>query len=178
MVRFALAFALAFALLLGLTSSGRAQAPYAEPSARDIVVAYNTGLRVSVAPGLFIPTDGGRVGFSIAGDVRYGVEVGPAVIAPGLRLAGFFPSGFVSLTALATTRVTLPLGPVGPYVMGGVGPGYLSEPSHVGLAYQAGGGLMVHLGRSFALGAEVSYFGITGTDFQSLAIGPSLLIGY
>ena len=49
--------------------------------------------------------------------------------------------------------MTLPLGPVGPFVVGGVGPGWVSEPSEAGLAYLGGGGLMVHIGTRFGLTA-------------------------
>lgn len=147
-------------------------------SSRDIVVAYNTGLRISLAPGVFIPSDGGRVGFSIAGDVRYGFEVGPTVLAPGARVAAFFPSGFFALTALATGRITVPVGPLGPYVLGGVGPGYVSDPARAGLSYLGGGGLMIHIGESFGIGAEAVYFGIAGTDFRALFVGPALLLNF
>lgn len=169
--------ALPFVLVwFAYTSRGSAQV--GEPSARDVVVAYNTGLRISLAPGLFIPTNGGKVGFSLAGDVRYGFETGPAIIAPGVRLAAFFPAGARALTALGTLRVTFPVGPVGPFVVGGVGPGFVSDPSHVGLAYLAGGGLMVHIGRSVGIGIEATYFGVTDSWFRSISIGPSLLLSF
>jgi hypothetical protein len=148
------------------------------PSGRDIVVAYNTGFRFSIAPGVFIPVDGGKVGFSISGDFRYGIEVGPIVVAPGARLAGYFPSDLTVLAALGTTRLVFPVGPVGPYVLGGVGPGWVSEPSKAGLAYMAGGGFMVHIGMRFGIGAEATYQGITGTDFKALFVGPALLISF
>jgi hypothetical protein len=147
-------------------------------SSRDIVVAYNTGLRISIAPGVFLPSDGGRVGFSIGGDVRYGFEIGPTILAPGARVAAFFPSGFFALSALATGRITIPVGPLGPYLLGGVGPGYVSKPSQAGLSYLGGGGLMIHIGESFGIGAEAVYFGITGTDFRALFVGPSLLLNF
>jgi len=167
-------------LVLGVSAaSGRAgaQPTYAGPTAREIVVAYNTGPRFSIAPGLIIPASG-RVGFSIMGDFRYGIETGPLILAPGARVAGFFPSGSVALTALGTLRLTVPLGPVGPYVMGGAGPGYVTDPSRAGLAYLGGGGLMVHFGLHFALGAEATYFAITGTDVRALLVGPSLLLSF
>lgn len=163
----------------GLTRTQRASAQAeAPPTAREIVVAYNVGSRFSIAPGIFIPRDGQRVGFSIAGDYRYGIELGPVVLAPGVRLSGFFPSQFVALSALGTARLTVPLGPVGPYVMGGVGPGYVSKPAEPGLAFMGGGGLMVYVGQAFAIGAEATYLGITGTRFRALFIGPSLLLGF
>lgn len=176
MKRFLTALALA-CTCLGGTARVVAQ-PEPAPSSREIVVAYNTGSRFSLAPGIFIPRNGTRVGFSLAGDYRYGIELGPVVLAPGVRLSGFFPAGFVALSALGTARLTVPLGPVGPYVMGGVGPGYVSQPSEVGLAFMGGGGLMVYVAEAFAIGAEASYLGITGTRFRALFIGPQLLLGF
>jgi len=175
----ALIFALFGALALTGPAPARAQSAAPEgPSGRDIVVAYNTGFRFSIAPGIFIPINGERVGFSIAGDFRYGIEVGPIVVAPGARLAGYFPSNLTVLAAMATTRLTLPLGPVGPYVVGGVGPGWVSEPSRAGLAWLAGGGLMVHIGTRFGIGAEATYQAITNTRFKALFVGPSFLLGF
>ena len=159
---------------------GRAAAQEAlrPPTARETVVAYNVGPRFSIAPGIFLPHGDGGVGFSLAGDFRYGYELGPVVLAPGVRLAGYFPSGYVALSALGTARLTVPMGPVGPYIMAGAGPGYVTKPSEAGLAFMAGGGLMIYIGRSFAFGAEAAYLGITGTGFRALFIGPSLLLGF
>lgn len=166
------------ALLFAIAPAAvRAQVPE-QPSARDLVVAQNVGLRLAIAPGVYIPTDGGSVGFSIVGDVRFGIELGPIIVAPGGRLAGYFPSGLTILAALATGRVTVPLGPVGPYVMGGLGPGWVSDPAKAGLAWMAGGGLMANIGPHFALGAEVTYQGITGTAVKALFIGPTFLFGF
>lgn len=177
MLRTALALALWGSLSLTFARSASAQEEMG-PSGRDLVVAYNTGFRFSIAPGVFIPINGERVGFSIAGDLRYGIETGPVVVAPGVRLAGYFPSDLTVLAALVTTRVTLPLGPVGPYVVGGVGPGWVSEPSRAGLAWLAGGGFMVHIGTRFGIGAEAIYQAITNTNFKALFVGPSLLFGF
>src|SRR5688572_30784484 len=98
--------ALALALVLTqLVAAGSVQAQESyEPSAREIVVAYNTGLHFSIAPGVFIPTQGGRVGFSVAGEVRYGFELGPLILAPGVRLAAYFPEDVNIVTGLGTPR--------------------------------------------------------------------------
>lgn len=178
MLRTLVLLALALCLVGPGARASAQEYEYAEPSARDIVVAYNTGFRFTIAPGVFIPTDGGDVGFSIAGDFRYGIEVGPTVLAPGVRLAGYFPDGQSVLVGFGTFRVTLPVGPVGPFVVGGVGPGWVSKPSETGLAYLGGGGLMVHFGTRFGLGAEATYQAITGTDFAALFVGPSLLLAF
>lgn len=169
-----------WALLLALLAwggSARAQERY-EPSARDVVVAYNTGLHFSIAPGIFIPVDGGRVGFSIAGDVRYGFEIGPLIMAPGVRLAAYFPEDVNVVAGLGTLRLTFPLGAFAPFVVGGAGPGYVSSPSHTGAAYLAGGGFMVHIGTRFGIGAEATYQAITGTAFSALFVGPLILLAF
>ena len=140
--------------------------------------AYNRGLKISIAPGLFIPTNGGDLGFYIAADFRYGFELGPVVIAPGLRPALYFPSYATIVTGLVTLRLTFPVGPVGPFISGGAGPGWISDPSTVGLAYAGGGGFIVHIGTRFGIGAEASYQGITGTNFAALFVGPILLLSF
>ncbi len=178
------AFAALLLVSLALCKSVVAQEPEWEeeepqaPSARDVVFAYNTGLRVGIAPGVIIPTRGGRVGFSIAGDLRYGFKVGPVVLAPGLRPAAYFPPGQRIVTGLGTLRITFPVGPVGPFIVGGVGPGWVRRPSHVGVAYLGGGGFMVHIGTQFGIGAEATYQAITGTDFAALLVGPLLLLAF
>jgi hypothetical protein len=175
----ALAFALFGTLSLANVRAQAQEQQWQEPSGRDLVVAYNTGFRFSIAPGIFIPVNGERVGFSITGDFRYGFDLGPVVLAPGVRLAGYFPSDATILAALATTRLVIPAGPVGPYVLGGLGPGWVSEPdSEVGLAWMAGGGFMWHVSTRFGIGAEATYQAITGTPFKALFVGPSFLIGF
>jgi len=79
---------------------------------------------------------------------------------------------------MGTFRVTLPFGPLAPYVKGGLGPGIITNPREVGLAWMGGGGLMIHFGRVFAFGADASYQAITGTDFGMLTIGPAIRIGW
>jgi hypothetical protein len=149
-----------------------------QPSARDIVFAYNRGLKFSVAPGVMIPAHGGSVGFIIAADLRYGFQLGPLVLAPGVRPTLYFPPNQRVVTGVATLRLTFPVGPVGPFIVGGVGPGWIKHPSTFGVAYLGGGGLMVHIGTQFGIGAECSYQAITGTGFGAIFVGPLLLLSF
>lgn len=185
MMRAPLLFALALCATLSFAQSAAAQRvlgdPFAsqggrEPSPRDLTAAYSTGFRFSIAPGFFVPLERGRVGFSLAADARYGFDLHYAVIAPGVRFAGFFPQNLTVLTFLGTLRVTFPIGAVGPFITGGLGPGHVNSPSRFGAAYNVGGGLMVHFGRRVGVGAEISYLGITRTNFDALFFGPTLLI--
>jgi hypothetical protein len=110
-------------------------------------------------------------------DLRYGIGADPVIIAPGGRLTGYFiPRRFVGI-AMPTARVTFPLGPLAPFVLGGVGGGWISNPSEGGVALLGGGGLMIHFGRVLAIGAEATYQTVTSTELHGWAIGPSIAIG-
>lgn len=77
----------------------------------------------------------------------------------------------------AARDVTLPLGPLAPFVHGGLGGGGITNPGEGGLAWLGGGGPMIHFGGVLSLGAELNYRGITGTDYKALSIGPTIVLG-
>ncbi len=162
-----LAAALALTFPLAVAVSARAS------DAQDA----NRGLKLGFGPILLVPTDGGPLGGGLILDGRYGIDLGPVIVAPGARAAGYILSERFLGMLTPTARVTVPLGPLAPFVMGGVGPGLITNPSEHGVALLAGGGLMIHVGRFLAFGAEATYQTITDTEFKSLAIGPSLSLG-
>ena len=141
-------------------------------------VLYNRGLQWGIGPSLLVPSDGGPLGLGLDLDVRYGIETGPFIVAPGGRVAGYFLSGYFVGEAMPTVRLTFPVGFLAPFILGGAGAGWVSNPQKTGVALLGGGGLMVHLGRVLGLGAEVTYQTITGTDFHVVSIGPQILIGF
>jgi hypothetical protein len=136
----------------------------------------NVGLVTGLGIAVLIP-DEGSAGGGLEFSARYGIPVGPTVMAPGGRLGGYYLQERFIGVLMPTFRVTLPLGPLAPFVQGGAGPGVLTNPSDGGLAWLAGGGLMIHFGGVLSLGAEVNIERITGTGFEVLSIGPTLVIG-
>jgi hypothetical protein len=136
----------------------------------------NVGLVTGLGIALLLP-DEGSAGGGLEFSARYGIPVGPTVMAPGGRLGGYYLQERFIGTLMPTFRVTLPLGPLAPFVQGGAGPGVLTNPSEGGLAWLAGGGLMIHFGGVVSVGAEVNVERITGTGFEVLSIGPTLVIG-
>jgi hypothetical protein len=136
----------------------------------------NTGLVTGIGFAVLVPEEG-NVGFGAELGARYGVPAGPFIIAPGGLLGGYFLQERFIGDLLGTLRLTAPLGPLAPFVQGGVGPGMVTHPGDAGVAWLGGGGLMLHFGGVLTLGAEVSYQGITGTGYKSLSIGPSITIG-
>lgn len=136
----------------------------------------NVGFVSGIGIAVLVP-DEGSVGFGLEPTGRYGIPAGPVIIAPGARLGGYYLSERFIGTLMPTLRVTLPLGPLAPFGQGGLGGGMITNPGEGGLAWLAGGGLMIHFGGFLSLGAEVNYQGITGTDYKVLSIGPSIVIG-
>lgn len=150
----------------------------AQEDTDSTAMSANRGLKIGLSPNLLLPTrENGPYGGGLDLDGRYGIKAGPTVLAPGGLLGGYLISSrFIGL-AMPTFRVTLPVGPLAPYVLGGIGGGWISNPSEGGLAYMGGGGMMIHFGRIFAIGAEATYRKITNTEFGGWAIGPSLAFG-
>ena len=167
------ALAGAFAAVVSLAASPAS----AQERSEGTAMQANKGLRIGFGPELLFPSDGGPMGGGVVLDGRYGLRAGPTVLAPGGRLGGYVISSRFVGTAMPTFRVTLPIGPLAPFVVGGVGIGGLSNPSETGLAYLGGGGLMIHFGRIMAIGAEVTYQRIVGSELEVLAVGPSLQFG-
>jgi hypothetical protein len=155
-----------------MVASAAARADVPDTPAWAANVDQVTGLGVAV----LVP-DEGDVGVGLELSTRYGFPVGPVVLAPGGRIGGYYLGDRLGGMMLATGRVTLPVGPLAPFLQAGAGAGGLSNPAEAGLGWLAGGGLMIHFGRQLAVGVEVSWQGITGTGFEVLAIGPSLVIG-
>jgi hypothetical protein len=168
-------------LLLALAAAAVLAIPtcaFAQEESESTAMQANKGLRFGFGPALLIPTERDRpFGGGLVLDGRYGFRVGPTVMAPGGRLAGYLLSERFIGTAMPTFRITLPIGPLAPYGLGGIGGGWLSNPGDSGLAWIAGGGLMIHFGRVLAIGAEATYETITGTEFKALSIGPAIHIG-
>lgn len=171
---------LAVVLVVGAPALIVANAHTAQAQEREESVAApaNRGFKLGFAPTLLLPFhNGGPYGGGARVEGRYGIQVGPTVLAPGGRLDGYVISSRVVGTAMPTFRVTLPVGPFAPYVVGGVGAGFISNDAEAGLALLGGGGLAVHIGHVVALGAEATYQVITGTEFSTVAIGPSISFG-
>lgn len=149
----------------------------ADDEGDSAAMSANRGLKIGVGPVLLVPSDGGPLGGGLILDGRYGIKAGPTVLAPGGRLSGYLISSRFIGTAMPTFRVTLPVGPLAPFVVGGLGYGGLTNPGESGLAILAGGGLMIHFGRILAIGLEATYQRITGTEFESVGLGPAISFG-
>jgi hypothetical protein len=155
-----------------------ASAPATGPAytKRDIVVAYNTGVRWMLAPGIGFAGNG-DVAFTLGGSVGYGIETGPVILVPGAMANAYFFDTTV-LTVLGAARVVVPIGGFAPYIEGGVGPGFTFSPSDQGLAWHAGTGASYYFNEKLAMGAFVGYDAIEALDFHIWSFGPLLTLGF
>jgi hypothetical protein len=148
-------------------------------------VIGNKGFHLAGGPLLVVPTSGRPVGIGADLELRYGIGVDPIILAPAVRLGGYFASGHLAFMATPMARLTIPAGPVAPYLTGGAGLGlYLNSVDEgadrveaTGLAVIGGGGVMVHFGSVVAVGAEVTYQTITSSGFDAVVVGPAVVLG-
>jgi hypothetical protein len=172
--RLGFALLVAAASVVGISRDARAQEEHEDSAA----MSANRGFKLGIGPTVLLPMRaGGPYGGGLNVEGRYGIKAGPTVVAPGGMLAGYFISSRFIGMAMPTFRLTVPIGPLAPYALGGVGGGWISNPSEGGVALLGGGGLMIHFGRFFAIGAEATYQTITGTDFGGVTIGPAISFG-
>ena len=141
---------------------------------RMLVSAYNSGFQWGISPGIVVVN--GDVGFALGARIGYGFDLGAVILVPGLKVEGFFTDPSVYL-GMPTVKLVVPIDRFAPFLEGGTGVGWVSDPSKTGVALMGGGGFMVHF-RHFAFGAEVSYTAITGTKFHGIGFGPILAFGF
>ncbi len=171
-----LALALAASVVATVLVGGARDAGAEEEN--GVAMQANRGFKLGLGPMILLPSrSDGPFGGGLALDGRYGIQAGPTVLAPGGRLTGLILSERLIGTAMPTFRVTVPIGPLAPFILGGVGGGWIGRPSESGVAWLGGGGLMIHFGRILAIGAEATYETISGTEFKSVAIGPAISFG-
>lgn len=153
----------------------RAPEPEPESEGRRLVGLYNRGFQWNLSPGVVFAS--GKAGLALGVRLGYGIDTGPVIVVPGVKLTGIFldPNVYVGLPVL---KLVVPIDRVAPFIEGGVGVGHVGgEVAKTGAALQGGGGLVIHVSPAFAFGAEAGYQVITGTGFQGFTVGPILAIG-
>lgn len=136
----------------------------------------NSGPGVSVRPSAYFPSRG-NTGLAVDANATYGIPAAPLVIAPGARFAGYLgDQGAIS--GMPIVEVMLPIGAVVPYAKAGAGVGHATGPKETGLALMGGGGVDVHVTRDVLVGVDATYETISGTGFNTTAVGPRASVRY
>lgn len=143
-----------------------------------LALRQSRGPKLDIGPTLVLPLhDDGPYGGGLTLDGRYDIQLGRTVVAPGVRLAGYSISDRLVGLAMPTVRLTLPIGVLAPFIVGGAGVGGLTSDGEWGAGLLGGGGIMIHLGRGIAFGAELSYQAITGSEMNTVTFTPYISFG-
>lgn len=162
-------------ILVGVASAQTYAQPVPEISARDRVVAYNTGFRLLVAPGIFIGNDS-KAGFALRAYGGYGFEAGSFIITPGASIGAYFSDPNL-YSLVPQIRLMLPVGGFAPFIGAGAGLGYLSSPSGAHLSVYGEGGAMYYA-EHVGIGIVVSYERFVGTDVGFFTFAPTLAVAF
>jgi hypothetical protein len=142
---------------------------------RAIIASYYAGFHLSIDPAVVFGN--GKAAFGIALRAEYGIDTGSVIIAPGVNLGAYFLDPNVYL-GMPTAKFVLPIGWFVPFIEGGAGVGYVTQPATTGLALLGGGGFMIHASPNVALGVQGGYETILGTDFGVVLLGPVLALSF
>jgi hypothetical protein len=142
---------------------------------RAAIASYYAGFHFGIDPAVVFGN--GKTAFALALRLEYGIDTGSLIVAPGVAFAAYFfdPNVYIGMP---TAKLVLPIGWFVPFVEGGAGVGYVTQPNTTGLALLGAGGFMIHASPNVALGVEAGYQTILGTDFGAIMLGPVLAIAF
>ncbi len=154
----------------------RSDVPPAQAGRADLAFWANLGTRVEAAPVFVFASNEERTAFGATVEARYGLPVGPLVVAPGIRAAALSTETYGAYPGLATARLILPLGAFAPYAYGGAGVVVFNGgPNTAGAAGTIGAGAMVHPSRRIAFGIDAAWTRLR--DITVFTTGPVFAFG-
>jgi hypothetical protein len=144
--------------------------------ASGAAAAEEPGWSFNFTPVLVLPKDDYRLGGGSDPELRYSRDLGGVSLSAGGRVGAYYAKNLFGVTVMPTLRVTLPLGPVEPYLAGGLGCGWLPGIEQQGLATMARFGTVFHFSDSFSIGVEGTLQQIHGSIFEFPSFGSMMSI--
>lgn len=130
-----------------------------------------SGWSFNLTPVLMPAKDQYRWGGGADPEVKYTVDLGAARLSAGARIGAYYARNLFGITAMPTLRLTLPVGPVEPYVAFGMGYGWLPRIGQEDVATMSRIGVVFRFSRSLAIGVEGTVQRIEGTEFRFPSLG-------
>jgi hypothetical protein len=127
-------------------------------------------------PVVVFPKDDYRVGGGTDPELRYTRDLGGVRWSAGGRVGAYYAKNLFGVTVMPTLRAALPLGPIEPYLAGGVGYGWLPTIERDGLATMARFGTVFHFSDSFSIGVEATLQQVHGSQFEFPSFGSMMSI--
>lgn len=123
---------------------------------------------------VLLAKENGRWGGGADPELQYTVDVGGARLSAGGRVAAYYAKGVFGVTAMPTMRLTMPVGPLEPYVSFGMGWGWLPTEHHDDVATMSRLGIVYRFNKSIALGLEGTIQQIQESRFRFPSFGSAM----
>lgn len=130
-----------------------------------------SGWSLNLTPVLLFPTDDYRFGGGADPELKYTLDLGGAHLSAGGRVGTYYAKNLLGVTMMPTLRLTVPVGPVEPYVAFGMGYGFLPKIGHDDFATMSRLGVVFRFSKSFALGVEGTLQRIDNSAFRFPSFG-------
>lgn len=137
-----------------------------------------SGWSLNFTPVLVAPHDDYRWGGGVDPELKYTLDRGGVRLSGGLRVGGYYAKNLFGITAMPTLRLTVPVGPVEPYVSFGMGYGWLPKIEYSDIAAMSRIGVVFRVSESLGLGIEGTVQKIDGSDFAFPSFGSAVSINF
>jgi hypothetical protein len=135
-----------------------------------------SGFSFNFTPVILFPGGEYRWGGGADPELKYTFDLGTVKLSTGGRTGAYYAKNLFGTMAMPTLRVTVPLGPVEPYVSAGAGYGWLPKLEHSDFASMARLGTVVRFSKKFSLGIEGTLQAIHGSGFHFPSFGSMVSI--
>lgn len=132
---------------------------------------HKSGWSINFTPVVMFADDNYRFGGGADPELKYTLDLGGARLSAGGRVSGHYAKNLFGLTVMPTLRLTMPVGPVEPYVSFGMGYGWLPSAGHGDFATMSRLGVVFRLSERFALGFEGTLQKLEGSEFRFPSFG-------
>lgn len=133
---------------------------------------------LNFTPVLLAPHGAYHWGGGVDPELKYTLDRGGARLSAGLRVGGYYAKNLFGITAMPTIRLTVPVGPVEPYVSFGLGYGWLPKIDYSDIALMSRLGVVFRFSKSFAIGLEGTVQKIDGSNFSFPSFGSAVAINF
>ena len=148
-------------------------------AAAALVVLPNTaaalpnksGWSINFTPVVMFADEDYRFGGGADPELKYTLDLGGARLSAGGRISGHYAKNLFGITVMPTLRLTMPVGPVEPYVAFGMGYGWLPSTGHGDFATMSRLGVVFRLSERFALGFEGTLQRLDHSEFRFPSFG-------
>ena len=130
-----------------------------------------SGWSINFTPVVMFANDNYRFGGGADPELKYTLDLGGARLSAGGRISGHYAKNLFGVTVMPTLRLTMPVGPVEPYVAFGMGYGWLPSVGHGDFATMSRLGVVFRFSERFALGFEGTLQKLDRSEFRFPSFG-------